>query len=230
MAQTRVKRQSIREQVRDLILHRIATGEFPPGFRIVEARIAEEVGVSPIPVREAIRELTALGMLECSPHKGARVREVSMEETIYALEVRAALESLTAKTAVPLPADKMEELEESFEGILETAAQRDFIGFLEYNQVFHRTLVEASGNTVALRLWETLAFEVRTKFILEFLRSIDPVLIAEEHRAVVEAVRNGDPEAASAALAAHSNSLIAYLREEFERRQREEADASENDS
>ncbi|RMG04182.1 MAG: GntR family transcriptional regulator [Planctomycetota bacterium] len=229
MAQTRVKHQSIREQVRDLILHRIATGEFPPGHRIVEARIAEEVGVSPIPVREAIRELTALGMLECAPHKGARVREVSLEETIYALEVRVALETLTAKTAVPLPPDKLEDLEEAFEGILETAAQRDFVGFLEHNQVFHRTLVEASGNTVALRLWETLAFDVRTKFILEYLRTIDPVLIAEEHRAVVEAVRRGDCEATSAALATHSNSLIAYLRAESERRQREEAGESDND-
>jgi DNA-binding GntR family transcriptional regulator len=87
--------------VRNHILARIATGQFPPGYKIVEARIAEELHVSTIPVREAIRELVAKRVLEYLVHRGARVREVSMAETIDALRVKAVLEALAARLGGP---------------------------------------------------------------------------------------------------------------------------------
>lgn len=63
------------------------------------------------------------------------------------------------------------------------ASQRDFDAFQQHNQRFHRMIVEASDNSVLLRLWDSLAFEVRTPFVLEYLTSVNPVLLAEEHKA-----------------------------------------------
>jgi DNA-binding GntR family transcriptional regulator len=92
-------RYSLSEQVRNYILAKIARGELAPGDRIVEARIAEELKVSSIPVREAIRELIAKRILEYTVHKGARVRQVSMAETVDALHVKAVLEALATRLA-----------------------------------------------------------------------------------------------------------------------------------
>ena len=92
-------RLSVPEQISEVLLPRIGCGELAPGQRIVEGRLTEEFGVSAIPVREAIRELVAMGVLDSAAHKGAWVREVSVTETIEAFQVRAALESLAAMTA-----------------------------------------------------------------------------------------------------------------------------------
>ena len=80
-----------REVIREALLRRIGSGELAPGERIVEARLAGELGASAIPVREAIRELVSIGVLEFANHRGAWVRVVSLRETTEALEAQAAL-------------------------------------------------------------------------------------------------------------------------------------------
>src|SRR5438874_12015375 len=92
-------RTSLREQVRDLLLDRIVAGEYPPGARLVETRIAQELGVSQAPVREALRDLEQLGCIVHEPFRGCSVRAFSADELIEAFPVRAALEALAARLA-----------------------------------------------------------------------------------------------------------------------------------
>src|SRR6476620_3969543 len=94
-----VSRTVLREQVKDLLLERILTHEYGPGDRLVETRIAQELGVSQAPVREALRELESLRFVESSPFKGARVREVSDDELAEIYPIRAALEDVAARAA-----------------------------------------------------------------------------------------------------------------------------------
>lgn len=209
-----VMRQSLREQVREEILRRIAMGDLKPGCRIVETRLAAEFGVSPIPVREAIRELVAMGILESAPHKGARVREVTLQETIEAMQIRAELDALAARSAAKRLKGNTAELKAVVERLVEAARARDFAGFLENNQAFHRTIVEASGNSVLFRIWNLMAFEVRAKFILEYLATADLVAIAEEHLAILDALHRGEGAEAAQLLAEHSNQLVQFLHEE----------------
>ena len=89
----------IREIIRDGLLRRIRAGQLSPGDRIIEARLAEDFKVSAIPVREAIRELVSMGVLQFANHRGAWVRIVSLRETIEALEVKAGLEAQACRTA-----------------------------------------------------------------------------------------------------------------------------------
>jgi len=207
-----IQRVSISQQIRERLLDRIASGQLLPGDRVVEAEVASEMQTSSIPVREAIRELVAMGILQFAPHHGAWVRQVSLLETIQAFQVRSVLEPLAAESAVPRLSGKCQQLRCVVQRIVEAAKKRDFAAFQQQNQVFHRAIVEASDNQVLLRVWDSLAFEVRTRFTMDYLTTMDPVAIAREHEPIVAALDRGDAVEAAALLRSHSSELVDYLR------------------
>ncbi|MER3417837.1 MAG: hypothetical protein C4343_01700 [Chloroflexota bacterium] len=92
-----LSRQVLAEQVRDRLLEGILNGRYPPDSRIVETRVAKELGTSQAPVREALRSLEALGVVEISPFRGARVRRPTRRELLDAYVVRSSLEALAAR-------------------------------------------------------------------------------------------------------------------------------------
>ena len=203
-----------REVVREALLARIGRGELAPGERIVEARLAEEFEVSAIPVREAIRELVSMGVLEFANHRGAWVRVVSLVETLEALEVKAALEAQAAPAAARRFKGNGAELRTLCRRLATAAKQRDFSTYQSVNHAFHRQIVQAGGNALLLKMWESLAFEVRTRPIMEFLRDESPVLIAREHEAIVAALTAGNARQSAALLAAHATRLVRHLQEQ----------------
>jgi len=206
-----VVRHSLREQIRDEILARIGSGALAPGDRLVEAKLAEELQVSSIPIREALRELVAIGVLESAPHRGAWVREVSLSETIDALEVRAALDALALRKAAGRLRQQIGPLRKIVAAIVAAAKHRDFVAFQQHNQRFHQFILAAAGNRALVRTHDALAFEVRTRFVMNFVSEVDPVAIAQEHAAIVDALELGDTKEAVRKAVAHSRHLIAYL-------------------
>src|SRR4249919_1259117 len=96
-----ITRGVLSHAVKDRLLERIVAGTYPPGSRIVETRVARELGTSQAPVREALRDLEALGVVEISPFRGARVRRPGLEELLEAFGVRAELEAMAARLALP---------------------------------------------------------------------------------------------------------------------------------
>jgi DNA-binding GntR family transcriptional regulator len=205
---------SLREFVRNALLDRIARGDLPPGQRVIEATLVKEFAISATPVREAIRELVAMGVLEAQNNKGASVRQISLHETIEAFQVRAALEALAGRIATPRLKRPGQELRRLAEAIVESAERRDFAVFQEHNQQFHRTIVEAAGNSILLKTWDSLFFQVRTRFTMDYLQSADPEAIAREHLPIVDALESGDSDLAASLLASHSNQLVQFLRRE----------------
>ena len=98
-----IERTVLREQVKDVLLQRSVRGELTPGERLVETRIASELGTSQAPVREALRDLELLRMVESEPFRGARVRAFGDDELVEVYPVRAALEELAGKLATKRP-------------------------------------------------------------------------------------------------------------------------------
>ena len=96
-----ISRSVLSDQVKDRLLQSILDGRYPPGARIVETRVARELGTSQAPVREALRDLEALGVVETAAFRGARVRRPSADELLEAFVIRAELESLGARLAIP---------------------------------------------------------------------------------------------------------------------------------
>ena len=105
-------RSVLRDQVKDRILQDIIEGRYPPGTRLIETRIARQLHVSQAPVREALRDLESVGLVESIAFRGARVRQPRPDELLEAFPVRAALESLAASLAAariePAELDAME--------------------------------------------------------------------------------------------------------------------------
>src|SRR3954454_19133104 len=122
---TAIARTVLREQVKDVLLQRILSGEYRPGERLVETRIAQELGTSQAPVREALRDLELLRFVESEPFRGARVREVSEEELIEIYPVRAALEEIAAREAATRLDGDVTQLEAELDAMRAAAERGD---------------------------------------------------------------------------------------------------------
>jgi DNA-binding GntR family transcriptional regulator len=198
-----IGRVVLREQVKDLILERILRGEYEPGERIVETRVADELGISQAPVREALRDLELLRFVESEPFRGARVREVTVEELTEIYPVRAALEEVAAQAAATrLTAGDLERLETELQAMHDAADRGDLHAQAEHDAAFHRVIVEASDNTILVEVWRSLGVESRT-LITALKVGADGHELAEMHRPLIEALRSRNPRRSGAALRNH---------------------------
>ncbi len=156
-----ISRTVLREQVKDVLLQRIVNGELKPGERLVETRIASELGTSQAPVREALRDLELLRMVESEPFRGARVRAFGDDELIEVYPVRAVLEELAAKEAAKLLDGDVTVLEREVDEMRDAAGRGDINALVRHDLAFHRVIVEAAGNSVLEQCWKSLGVEGR---------------------------------------------------------------------
>ena len=200
-------RTVLREQIREILLERILSGELQPGDRLVELLLAKEFGTSQAPVREALRELESLGFVEHEPYRGTRVREMTAERIAEVYPVRAALEELAAREAASRMGDsQLARLEEEFAGMHRAAEANDLYTLSRHDASFHKIIVEAAGNGVLLDTWRTLGVEART-FVTTIKVDADLVEIADLHRPLLEALAKRSPEEAAKALRWHFEEL-----------------------
>ena len=193
MSEIQIERRVLRDQVKSYLSDAILRGVYKPGERLIETRIAQQLGVSQAPVREAIRELELLGLLKSEPFRGASVRQLSTDELLEIYPVRAALEGVAARAAVTrLTEDDFAHLSELLGKMLAAAATTDQRGFAEYNVAFHRVIVEASGNSTLINLWNTLQLSTWTLFSVMH-SGYDIMELAARHRVVLEALRARPP-------------------------------------
>ena len=183
-----VSRTVLREQVKDLLLERILRGELKAGERLVETRIAQELGTSQAPVREALRDLELLRLVESEPFRGSRVREFSDEELLAVFPVRAVLEELAAKLAARRLQGDVSVLEREVAEMLAAARRGDTRAQVAHDIAFHRAVVEASGNPLLLQAWLALGIEVPTAFGV-YWTYFDPMELVDFHASIVDAIR-----------------------------------------
>ncbi|MDJ0923191.1 MAG: GntR family transcriptional regulator [Acidimicrobiia bacterium] len=199
-----VARNVLSEQVKDRILQWILEGELAPGSRIIETRVARELGVSQAPVREALRDLTTLGVVEMQPYRGASVRQPSKTDLVEAMEVRAELEALAARQAATRMTQAcLDELQDLIDEMHRLAEAGDAHGHALNNTAFHGTVVRASGNKTLLRMWSMLEPYART-YVTAMLPGTDLVWLGDRHSAIVEALTAGDPEQAAETMRVHA--------------------------
>ena len=196
-------RPNLREQIKDVLLQRIVEGSYEPGSRIVETRIAQELGVSQGPVREALRDLEQLGCVVHQPNRGCSVRAFSVEELLDAFPVRAALEALAARLAAERIGDhELAELDQLLERMRRAARRGDAHDQSQANASFHATIIHAARNATLERQWRMLEPFSRT-YLTVSRPGIDLVHLSERHLPVLEALRRRDPDAAAEAMHEH---------------------------
>jgi DNA-binding GntR family transcriptional regulator len=198
-----ISRSVLADQVKERILEGILGGEFPPDSRIVETQVARTLGTSQAPVREALRGLEALGLVEITPFRGARVRRPSKREVIEAYAVRSTLEGLAARLAVPRMTDgDLVELAGYLDEMRAAARNGDGHLLAEADAHFHSRIVELAGNGTLEKVWRSLEPFSRTYMTLA-LPGADPTWSANLHAPVLEALEARDVESIVAALRQH---------------------------
>ena len=154
-------------QVREYILTKILNGEFEPGERLIEMKIAHQMQTSQAPVREAIRELEATGLLETLPNRGSRVRKVSNQELFDIYDVRAQLEGYAAEIDCQKKISISNELTEAVERMIEAANRDELMLFSSINHEFHSIIIKNAGNEILLKTWQTLHIQIKTFLIVD---------------------------------------------------------------
>jgi DNA-binding GntR family transcriptional regulator len=206
-------RSNLREQIKDVILQRIVAGEYSPGARLVETRIAQEMGVSQAPVREALRDLEQLGCIVHEPFRGCSVRAFSAGELLEAFPVRAALEALAARLAAErITEDELLHLAELLDRMRGAAQRGDAHDQSQANASFHATIVRAARNATLERQWSFLEPYSRT-YLTVSQPGLDLLALSERHVPILEALRVRDGEAAAAAMHQHLMDAAELLKE-----------------
>ena len=198
-----ISRDVLSDQIEDHLLQAILDGRYPPGSRIVETRVARELGVSQTPVREALRDLEALGVVEITSFRGASVRRPGKAELLEAYGVRAELEALAARLALAHISDAvLDELQALIDEMREAAAAGDRHTEALVDGRFHARLVTATGNHTLERVWRYLLPVART-YITLAAPGVDAIAAADLHRPILDALRLRDPELAAASIRRH---------------------------
>ena len=195
----------------------IGAGDMAPGQRLVEEELAALFGVTRASVRAALFDLTAEGLVERIPNRGARVRAVTVEEAVAITECRMALEGLcAARAAAAITGPQAEQLRQLGGQLRQAVAEGEMLTYSALNHELHRLVRELSGQQVAAALLDRLNAQlVRHQFRLS-LRPGRPQASLGEHLAIIDAIAAGRPAQAEEATRRHLRSVITALLDQHE--------------
>jgi DNA-binding GntR family transcriptional regulator len=200
----KIENRTLWERVHEYLRDEILADRLPPGTELQEAALAEALGVSRGPVREALGRLSAEGLVTIRPRNGAVVRSFSKEEFIEAYQVREALETFAIRLAVPrLTTADIQTLHVLIEQMAAQAEVGNVKGFFETNAAFHDTLVKASGNRQLWDLYHRVARQMGRYQMRSLALRGNLQQSVVEHRAILDAAKEGDVERAAQLLSEH---------------------------
>jgi DNA-binding GntR family transcriptional regulator len=205
--------ESVVDRVYAALHERIVDGDLVRGTKLRQEALAEELGVSRTPLREALRRLAAEGLVEFHPNRGAHVADISIEDVRAAYEARLIVEPGAARLAATRrPRDELAALRAAVET---QRASADQLSSYAASRAFHLALVRASGNDYLIRLAETLWVPGLAQAIYEKQIERPELLAADlaEHERVATAVEAGDVELAEVLTRQHIQSALARMLE-----------------
>lgn len=187
------------------IISGASRGVILPGDRIVEAELAKGLGMSRVPIREALRILESQGVVTSAPYKGIRLMDVTDERLEQIVDVRSNLEILAARRAIEAGRNNpagLKRLKHARDELQLMASRDDVSGFALADAAFHRILTELGGNPVLSMLWESLARQVT---IIVGLATLGKPMkeIVKEHDLLIKVFASGDQKAMARELNEH---------------------------
>lgn len=201
-----IERASMADQVTDRLILAIASRQLAPGARVIEGYIAEVLGVSRVPVREAVQRLTQHGVLEQSGPRGVWVAAFDETHVREIYELRLALEMLMMRRAMPVFAadpSLAQALDVEIDAMALAEAERDALAVKLADLAFHRHVLQTSGHKQGLKAWEGISYHVQIIFGMELYRAPDFGRIREQHIALKALLLSGDTAALEVELAEH---------------------------
>jgi GntR family transcriptional regulator, rspAB operon transcriptional repressor len=203
--------------VADELRRAIVTGEFPSGYQVNPSEIAERYGTSPTPAREAIQLLATEGLLKSDAYRVARVSDMTAEQYEELYLMRRGLETLAARLGTErITEEGIAEMAARLEAMSEAALDDDIDTFYIHDIEFHRTHYGAAGRPSLLRRIMTLrAASERYSRMAYSMPHVSMDATVKTHRAMLDAVRAGDGEAAAAHLDEDLKATLEAFAERF---------------
>jgi DNA-binding GntR family transcriptional regulator len=201
-----LKRGLLSDQIYELMKSMIKDGTLPPGEQLVESQLAKRMQVSQAPVRDALKQLAHEGLVSHVRHLGNFVASYSEAEFTQARDARAELEAIAGRLACGHLSPAARTTLVDLIGRMHAAADDgDLDAFRELDFTFHRSVIEAGGNSYLPRMWDVIEPGLRSMHVLG-----DPDFegdwheVADWHRSLLDRLDGDDPEAASALFRAHA--------------------------
>jgi DNA-binding GntR family transcriptional regulator len=204
------------DKVVEQVRQEISTGKLRPNQRLVELEIAEKLGISRTPVREALRILETEGYLNRRPHGGLTVTDYSIDEIRDICEVREALESMAFKLACERATEEqINRVIKMHEHILEVILQRDSDKFLELNTTFHNELLIGCGNEQLMSLIRSFRMKNFQHQIVRVFSASDWRRIPKQHQHYVDALQLRSPRLAQKAVHENIEAILRNFTDSF---------------
>ena len=199
----------LRDVVFNTLRQAILRGELKPGERLMEIQLANKLGVSRTPIREAIRKLELEGLVLMIPRKGAEVAEITEKSLRDVLEVRRALEELAVQLACEkITKEEIRELERVAKEFQQVVKSSDITEIAEVDVRFHDIIYTATDNQKLIQLLNNLR-EQMYRYRVEYLKrdGVFPQLIAE-HEAIIRHIENNEKEKATEVMCRHIDNQV----------------------
>ncbi|MCI6859026.1 MAG: GntR family transcriptional regulator [Eubacterium sp.] len=183
----------LRDVVFNTLRQAIITGEFAPGERLMEISLANRLGVSRTPVREAIRKLELEGLVIMIPRKGAQVARITEKNLRDVIEIRTVLEEFAAGLACErITADGIAQLKNVHQQFIKSVENGDILDIVDKDELFHDTIFRATDNNRLLSIINNLR-EQFYRFRMEYVKDIrQRSKLVEEHRELLDAISSRD--------------------------------------
>lgn len=203
--------RTLRQAVTDQLSAMIRDGELAPGQRLLEDKLAEQLGVSRNPVREAIRALEATGLVVVEPRRGAYVASFDADEAAELLDLRSVLEAYAARLASQRHTDEQRDvIAETLNRGQQATADGDLVGAAEAHRDFHLAIEAAAGHPYLDAVVAPL--RAQTELVFTMLADQRGVVSWEQHVEIFEAIAKREADAAAAATRKHMQSVLDDLR------------------
>jgi phosphonate utilization transcriptional regulator len=200
-----LQNSSLTTVVQQEIERAILQGEYAPGSKLIEAALAEKMGVSRGPVREAFRMLEEAGLVRNEKNRGVFVRDIPIDEAVEIFDLRAAMDELVGrKLAADITTSQLKEVRGLVDAMEKTVKAEDAYNYHLQNLGFHDRLVEMTGNRKLTSIYRKLIKELS---LFRRLNLADGWLLpvsAGEHRQIIKAIASGDPDVAGRAMFDHA--------------------------
>lgn len=201
--------------VKKLLLDRIMNGYYKPGERIIELQLSKELGTSQSPVREALRDLAAIGIVTIHSRRGARVRLPTGKELADISLVRSEIDALAATLASPLlDDDVLGQLREAYAEMERHYADGNHVAMTQADAEFHRLIAATSANQAIQHVFDQLEPFART-FITLTLPKANVKSIIGEHKLILDALEKHDASLAAKRAREHQLNVGALLSEHY---------------
>lgn len=214
----------LRDVVFNTLRKAILKGELKPGERLMEIALAERLGVSRTPVREAMRKLELEGLVVMIPRRGAQVANITEKDLNDVLEVRIALENLSIENAcMRMTEEQLEELWNAAKNFEATMAEGNLVKLAEADVAFHEVIYKSSDNRRLNQVLNNLREQIY-RYRVEYLKDEETrKLLVKEHKEIYEAIKKRDVKSAKEISYQHienqREAIIRSIREETQNRQ-----------